>query len=48
MMPGPRSTLALDDGADAAIIERLTHPPKSRSAFQLYIRGKNGKRRAVK
>lgn len=33
-------TLAVDDGADASIIERLTHPPKSRSAFQLYNRGK--------
>lgn len=33
-------TLALDDGADASIIERLTHPPKSRSAFEMYNRGK--------
>jgi hypothetical protein len=32
-------TLALDDGADPGTIERLTHPPKSRSAFNLYNRG---------
>ncbi|MDB4952621.1 MAG: Mx8p12A [Myxococcales bacterium] len=32
-------TLALDDGADPNVVERLTHPPKSRSAFGLYNRG---------
>lgn len=33
-------TLCLDDGADERAIERLTHTPKSRSAFQLYNRGR--------
>jgi integrase len=29
-------TLCLDDGADPGVVERLTHPPKSRSSFNLY------------
>lgn len=33
-------TLCLDGGADERAIERLTHTPKSRSAFQLYNRGR--------
>jgi len=30
----------LDDGAEPNVIERLTHPLKSRSAFNRYNRGK--------
>lgn len=33
-------TLCLDDGADERVIERITHTPKSRSAFGLYNRGR--------
>jgi len=39
-------TLALDDGADAHVIERLTHPSTSRRAFDLGSSSKKGAGRA--